>query len=659
MKKESLKLLYLCIFLSFLSQAAFGQESFDYPFVETIETAEGEVIQLNDNADFSGKVIKNEIISRENGVLRNINFSKCRFINTTIKDVHFENCSFKEAKFYEGVDGNSSISLNSVEGCDFTDARFISERGNSQMQISFDGKYFLQTQNYKSKRLENLRIIFADYSNMDFSDFVLVNSAIFTKRQKGIRYQNALFCEGCHVVNPGSNAKEMIYSTLNYQIGVWSGVSFFDDVVEGVDFSGMTFIRCRFNSLKGTNFTDAKFIYPEFYDSMTLEQIKQTWNYKSGRMDLLKLPEGLQKQVDAELEKEGRRVKTDVGIGINLSEFKTTGTCNIEAKTLHESQSTWVKVAVYKKVNDQDVRVDTMEDLVKITTSLFVMQDTRNVIPNYGQPLEKSQDRTKMWNCDIVTDTYQTPCSGPRYSGSYLKSSISYATTGFTMDLDYDFIRGNDGNGNIYGDAYGYQKGIRPGNVDDINNKLSFVANGGVKFGSTAGMSENVFEAALLDVEAMVSMILAKLQELNNNIPVEITDIPANLVIPGYAQEEISRLLHGIAYGCALKDIFPGQTINNKEFGATLQPIDYLLEAYSRSKHQKHMSIIVEAVTDTHYGDISIITQNLTTYESDPQSPLILPSKDGNDLFDGHIYLQSHWGSGVVYKNIQIVKFEE
>ncbi|MDO4551018.1 MAG: LamG-like jellyroll fold domain-containing protein [Planctomycetia bacterium] len=355
-------------------------------------------------------------------------------------------------------------------------------------------------------------------------------------------------------------------------------------------------------------------------------------------------------------------------IGINLSEFKTTGTCNIEAKTLHESQSTWVKVAVYKKVNDQDVRVDTMEDLVKITTSLFVMQDTRNVIPNYGQPLEKSQDRTKMWNCDIVTDTYQTPCSGPRYSGSYLKSSISYATTGFTMDLDYDFIRGNDGNGNIYGDAYGYQKGIRPGNVDDINNKLSFVANGGVKFGSSGGYGSGVFEVALLDMIAIVNKI-AEVPMFKEDGTLNLLDektnphawdtawskvknmIQANgtLSYTDYEIESLSKLLNAVGYGQNYQDM-------DKYFGGKDLGIDTFLSAIQESYKlclatDNVLTIIATTQPEAnYYSSVNVVLNGANTFSA----TTFVPAKEEGPTNilkgDGHIYLQSHWGSGVVYK---------
>ena len=155
-------------------------------------------------------------------------------------------------------------------------------------------------------------------------------------------------------------------------------------------------------------------------------------------------------------------------------------------------------------------------DRVKITSSLFIMGDHTD----YGQLLRPDLNTNYMWDCDLVAGTYQTPCSGIYGGESYLKSALSYASTGFTMDLMYDFIRGDDGNGRVYGDNYGYVQGTRkPGDTrDSIPPKLSFVANGGIKFGSTKGYGDGVFEVALLDVVSMVRLLSDKLPKMQNKL---------------------------------------------------------------------------------------------------------------------------------------------
>jgi hypothetical protein len=80
------------------------------------------------------------------------------------------------------------------------------------------------------------------------------------------------------------------------------------------DFSGFTF--CYGSRLSGNvtgaDFTDAKFLTvlsPKFTtkssalehcQGLTLEQVKSTWNYKTGNMEGVVLPEEVQRQLDAE-----------------------------------------------------------------------------------------------------------------------------------------------------------------------------------------------------------------------------------------------------------------------------------------------------------------------------------------------------------------------
>lgn len=70
---------------------------------------------------------------------------------------------------------------------------------------------------------------------------------------------------------------------------------------ENLDLTGKVFVRCElYQSMKGANLTDAVFAKCTFRDVVTIDQLKQTWNYKNGRMDLIKLPPELQKYFDDE-----------------------------------------------------------------------------------------------------------------------------------------------------------------------------------------------------------------------------------------------------------------------------------------------------------------------------------------------------------------------
>ncbi|MDR2346325.1 MAG: pentapeptide repeat-containing protein [Planctomycetaceae bacterium] len=76
--------------------------------------------------------------------------------------------------------------------------------------------------------------------------------------------------------------------------------------------SNQNLSNCKFESvdLTGTDFTNAiitgvQFNGYERYSAInpTIDQIKSTWNYKNNRMDGIKLPPDIQKELDKEKQK--------------------------------------------------------------------------------------------------------------------------------------------------------------------------------------------------------------------------------------------------------------------------------------------------------------------------------------------------------------------
>ncbi|MBR4102443.1 MAG: pentapeptide repeat-containing protein, partial [Thermoguttaceae bacterium] len=73
----------------------------------------------------------------------------------------------------------------------------------------------------------------------------------------------------------------------------------------GFDFSNSILVDVLFKrvDLTAASFENAALKNADFTEcvGLTLEQMESTWNWKAGRMDLIKLPPELQAQVDAAL----------------------------------------------------------------------------------------------------------------------------------------------------------------------------------------------------------------------------------------------------------------------------------------------------------------------------------------------------------------------
>lgn len=306
-------------------------------------------------------------------------------------------------------------------------------------------------------------------------------------------------------------------------------------------------------------------------------------------------------------------------------------------------------------------------DSVKVTTTLFIMGNHTN----YGQLYSAEQDTRSMWDCNLEGNTYQTPKSeGKKYQNgkedssgkgdSYLESALNY-TSGFTMDYQYTFLRGNG-----YGDDYGYVQADVKDNQDKLIKKLSFVANGGVKIGGTGGASNGVFEAAVLDVQAMVAMTL------NKDIGETISDAEWNtlktmigeegtITITNeqgtklYAVERLNTLLNGVGYG----QFYPYMVQNWPQNPDECDYIALLRNIYNLTGTSGNMKISATPTASSGTGGVEIKLGDTTTFcgsqfnrDNKTGHPNDPSTSEGEviGLGDGHIYLQAHWGSGVKYE---------
>ena len=246
--------------------------------------------------------------------LENVKFDNSDLRNAIFAGVRFKNCSFRGANLSGLADWTNDTFLSNdnviydfatYQDCDFTDAII-----DSAYLVGITGENFRLTDTYKRSQVTK-KLIFKDghplilrNSNLDetsFKDYTLINIAFWNTSLKDCDFSGAYLDK----VSLGNVSREQLLSTKNYQIGVFIGVTVAGDFTD-IGFSSMSFTNCDIGgNLANANFTDAVIINSRIFgDSLTIDQVKSTWNYKHGRMAGIKLPEDIQKALDAEKEQQ-------------------------------------------------------------------------------------------------------------------------------------------------------------------------------------------------------------------------------------------------------------------------------------------------------------------------------------------------------------------
>ena len=256
-------------------------------------------------------------------VLRNVRFDNSDLRNAVFGAVHFTNCSFRGANMsgVQDIYTVSSTRVNRAEydspeimafwaeyhDCDFTDATID---GAHLVRIS--GENFRSTRTYKKSR-ETKELIFEDGSPLwlrdcsldgtSFKDYRIQNIVLWDTSLKDCDFSGACLE---HVVLGSSNnnwdeMRKHLLSTKNYYIGVFDKVSVGANFAD-VDFSSMCFTYCvLYGNFANTDFTNSVITGSSFSgQNLTVDQIKSTWNYKSGRMAGINLPKEIQQALNAE-----------------------------------------------------------------------------------------------------------------------------------------------------------------------------------------------------------------------------------------------------------------------------------------------------------------------------------------------------------------------
>jgi hypothetical protein len=224
-----------------------------------------------------------------------------------------------------------------------------------------------------------------------------------------------------------------------------------------------------------------------------------------------------------------------------------------------------------------------------------------------------------------------------------LESRQTANNDSFTIEFDYEYDRSRGENGWV---------------AANNQQKISFVANSGVKFGGGYNT-----EIALLDVRAMVDratittndVAYTGLNAFNPEMGKGITDA-GKVVVDGLdtvrEQEEIARLLTGVAYNRDFVGVTdaPDMPANGRTAANYFQ---VLKAVYDRAgEFEKQNGATAGGTLKASYaGATSTLTIWLNgqpTYNRDTsrfEDPVGAVKK---------LQLQSHWGSGVRFRNIKI-----
>ena len=324
-----MKKIFVVIVVLFLFQAGVPIVAADFPpFTEYI-VVDGTRIKLDDGLDLSSKDLRGITIhyynaNKENIILlENIDFSGSNLDGANIGLTEFDRSSFRGAKL-TNMEGLTLLGNNDLTDAEIENVGYLTITGNR----------LIVTAPFQRKALRGIRFGVCPLQNVDFSGFDFQKVNFGEAILNGCNFTDAVIGEGCILgssVAVNSHQRGMLYeqlqTTKSYKEGKLINVSLNLTWPEGLaNFSKMNLTGCYFGSggtyshvphVRGISdersgwsvncqldITDSVITDCGFIDfkGLTLENIKSTWNYKHGRMEGIKLPEEIQKALDAEKE---------------------------------------------------------------------------------------------------------------------------------------------------------------------------------------------------------------------------------------------------------------------------------------------------------------------------------------------------------------------
>ncbi|MBQ2790646.1 MAG: pentapeptide repeat-containing protein [Thermoguttaceae bacterium] len=262
--------------------------------------------------NFSGATLDN--VRLDEGTV----FYKCNFSGATLTnisrtspvsdiDATFVQCDFSRATL-KNVDTNSADSPRLFERCVFDGARLAdvdaTDLTTAQIKSTANFKTLLTLEGVRFKIDER------DFSGFVLSRISLQGATLLKLTDARLEDVDAIGVSGWQLEST-VNFREKNYVDLRLKAAneTCPALHF-----EKYDFSGAMLTRCRFwrACFRDADFSDAILIDCSFRgaEDLTLEQLKSTWNWKAGRLDLAfgpdALDEKLKAQVDAALAEESK-----------------------------------------------------------------------------------------------------------------------------------------------------------------------------------------------------------------------------------------------------------------------------------------------------------------------------------------------------------------
>ncbi|MGB7347675.1 MAG: hypothetical protein WBD20_25855 [Pirellulaceae bacterium] len=217
--------------------------------------------------------------------------------------------------------------------------------------------------------------------------------------------------------------------------------------------------------------------------------------------------------------------------------------------------------------------------------------------------------------------------------GELSPSTESYPN-GFRAEIEYAFP---------HRDLNGYVQAVGKGA------KLSLVGNSGVKFGANADEFNKPWEVAIKDVDGLFA-------EAGGDAAVQTaTDANGNVdvVTPDYAAEPVNRLMTAVVYGGDYK-LMKNNPRYHIHYAQSFKPAD-ASEYYQTHLANNSLSDGLMVIDLKRSGVTWVLVVTLGGVETYRDNNFV-PIQPDNPL--GEISLQSHWGSGVRFNNMEVVRYE-
>ncbi|MBR4834484.1 MAG: pentapeptide repeat-containing protein [Thermoguttaceae bacterium] len=282
----------VCVAQTWDYSEAQGQEICDpLPPESYAVFADGSVEKIVDGANLSQRVVASLMIV--NAKVENVDFSGSTILGGSFDQAVLVRCNFAGAFLRGGFCDNYTQFVDCVfddallDGfnCDALSAKQLKKTRNfkrpSSLAEAISGKF-------PPERLY-MRLYDVRCADLDFSFAYLRGS------YRGLSARQLRQTLDFH---------HKIYRELRVGVSGAPGAPLLD--YRDFDFSRSSFVECQFVDLDftGADFTDAAFHECSLSGrGLTLEQMKSTWNWKAGRMDLLHLPPELQAQIPEEKRK--------------------------------------------------------------------------------------------------------------------------------------------------------------------------------------------------------------------------------------------------------------------------------------------------------------------------------------------------------------------